>query len=115
MRLADGVDVLVVAEMEGPRFVDESPLTARGCVQILWTRGRDACTTASLSPGHLPVVALSENARLVHILPDLADMCCRRRCLGTDHSMFGTTGKSVRDTRYYVNAFIPDIDLYRSA
>lgn len=95
VRLADGVDVLVVAEMEGPRFVDESPLTARGCVQLRWTLGGDACTTASLRPVHLRVVALSDVVRLFHMLPDFADMCRRRRCLGTDPPMFGTTGESV--------------------
>lgn len=111
LRLSDGVNVIVVAEMETLPVVEESPLTAGGCIQLRWKMGGDAETPSSLLPVRLRLVPLTNVVRLVHILPDFADMCRRRQRLGTDPPSFGTTGECVRDMRYFLNAFIPDVDL----
>lgn len=108
LRLPGGVDVVVVAEMERASRSDECPLSARGCTQLRWRMRSDAGTATAHLCVRLRVVQLADVLRVVHIVPDMA-LLCRLKGLGSRPPSFGTTGESVRDMQYLLNAFIPDM------
>lgn len=107
LRDQDGEDFAVVAEMEPVVGADECPLSARGCTRLRW------CFNAAPDDGDgsgcvdLCVVHVKDFLRVVHIVPDCADMG-RRETIGITPPSLGRSGERLRDMRYLLNSFIPE-------
>lgn len=105
LRLPDGTEVAIVAEMEQLSAAVEGPFSAHGCFHLCWTLDEHADRT--IAPVRVRVVPLADVVRVVHVVPDFAHMC-RRHGLGSSPPPLGTTGESVQHIRYVLNALLPD-------
>lgn len=108
-RLPGGSDVAVVAEMQRVLSADECPLSARGCTNLQWTTV--VVGGEPSAPRHVKLRAVPVNniRRVVHAVPDSADMC-RRLGVGRSPPFFGDIGEGVCSMRYLLNAFFPDVE-----
>lgn len=94
------VDVAVVADMEVVPGVPNCPLVSRGCTRLAWSvpvRKTDVC---------LRTLPLASIRRVLHVVPDFADLASRRGLEATPADW----GDPVADRlamRYFINAFYP--------
>lgn len=109
VRLDGGVDVAVVAELERVTAAVECPLSARGCTRLRWTTATAGAGASASRHVRLRAVPVSDIIRVVHIVPDSAELC-RRLGLGPSPPSFGANGQNVWDMRYLLNAFLPDAE-----
>lgn len=56
----------------------------------------------------LRVVGVADILRVIHIVPDAADLCVRRG-LGVAPPSFGHYGSEVVDMRYFIKALFPEM------
>lgn len=107
IRQEGGCDVAVVAEMEHAVGADECPLSARGCTQLRWSE--DTMPGAPHRQVRLRTVPVEHIIRVVHIVPDCAELC-RRVGVGSTPPSFGESGDRLWAMRYLFNAFLPEIE-----
>lgn len=107
LRQDGGRDVAVVAEMEHAIGAEECPLSARGCTQLRWTE--ETLPGAPHRLVKLRTVPVDHIIRVVHIVPDCAEMC-RRVGVGSTPPSFGESGDRLWAMRYLFNAFLPEIE-----
>ncbi|KAK1868635.1 hypothetical protein I4F81_011120 [Pyropia yezoensis] len=88
-RQEGGCDVAVVAEMEHAVGADECPLSARGCTQLRWSE--DTMPGAPHRQVKLRTVPVEHIIRVVHIVPDCAELC-RRAGVGSTPPSYGESG-----------------------
>lgn len=106
VRGKDGEDTAVVAEMERVVGADECPLSARGCTQLRWSA--TAPHEGDDGSGHvkLRAVPVLDIVRVVHIVPDCADMGELER-VGETPPAFGQSGQRLWNIRYLLSPFPP--------
>lgn len=108
VRRADEVDHVILAEMERVVGADECPLSSRGCTQLRWCAS-EPHERGAVAQVRLRAVPVTDIVRVVHIVPDCADMG-RREKIGVTPPAFGTDSARVWTMRYLLNAFYPDKD-----
>lgn len=109
VRTADEVHRVIVAEMERVIGADECPLTTRGCTQLRWsTSGPDENGDARRLVT-LRAVPSTDIVRVVHVVPDCADMGRRERN-GVTPPSFDLGCERLWNMRYHLNAFHPDTE-----
>lgn len=99
----EGEDIAVVAELVRTGVTD-GPLTSRGCTHLRW-----ACRER-LVAGHGNVrllrVPLKLCHRIVHVVPDFAELFLRRG-VGAIPTELGGAAEDVCEQRYLLNVFCP--------
>lgn len=109
VRLPCCSDVAVVAELERVLSADECPLSARGCTNLQWTTVVVSGEPIAARHVKLRAVPVKSITKVVHVIPDSADMC-RRLKVGRSPPSFGEIGEGLCSTRYLLNAFLPDVE-----
>lgn len=109
VRLPCGSDVAVLAELERVLSADECPLSARGCTNLQGTTVVVGGEPSAPRHVKLRAVPFDNITRVVHVVPDRADMC-RRLGVGRSPPSFGDSGEGVCSMRYLLNAFLPDVE-----
>lgn len=107
VRQEGGCDAAVVADMDHAVGADECPLSARGCTQLRWTE--DTLPGAPHRQVKLRIVPIEHIIRVVHIVPDCAELF-RRVGVGSTPPSFGESGDRLWAMRYMLNAFLPEIE-----
>lgn len=103
VRSEDG-DTAVVAEMQ-TAAVDDGPLSARGCVRLQWAlEGGDGVGGAAYRV-RLALVPLAHCRRVVHVVPDFAELLLRRGVGATPGAVDDSA--DVVHQRFFLNAFFP--------
>lgn len=105
VRLPCGSDVAIVAELEHVLSADECPLSARGCTNLQWTTVVVGGEPSAARHVKLHAVPVKNITRVVHVVPDSADMC-RRLGVGSSPPSFGEIGEGLCSMRYLLNAFL---------
>lgn len=99
VRQPDG-DVAVVADMAVVEGVANCPLVSRGCTRLAWSVP-DGKTEVCLR-----VLPLSCIRRVLHVVPDFADLA-RRRGFDAEPAGWGDPVAERLAMRYFINAFYP--------
>lgn len=107
VRTADGLDAAVVAEMDRVVGAEECPLSSRGCIQLRWAVAEGDAEEEQCRQVKLRLVPVKEILRVVHIVPDSAELACRSS-IGVSPPSFGTSDERMWEMRYLLNAFLPD-------
>eukprot|EP00170_Pyropia_yezoensis_P000316 contig_1945_g317 len=100
-------DVAVVAEM-ARTGVSDGPLTSRGCAHLRWAwlPSGDPGPDAVGGSVRLLCVPVMRWHRVVHVVPDFADLFVRRG-VGALPAELGGPAQDVIEQRYLLNAFLP--------
>lgn len=93
-------DFVVVAEMEVVAAVPHCPLVARGCTRLAWS------IPSGETDVRLKVVPISAVRRVLHVVPDFADLV-KRRGLDAEPATHNDAGHLRSEMRYFINAFYP--------
>eukprot|EP00170_Pyropia_yezoensis_P000985 contig_4585_g988 len=95
-----GGDFVVVADMVSVPGVPGCPLVARGCTRLAWSvpdGETDVC---------LRTMPLESIRRVLHVVPDFADLSCRRG-LDAEPAKWGDPVEERLAMRFFINAFYP--------
>lgn len=104
LRVGDG-DKAVVAEML-PTGEANGPLSTRGCTVLPWAWDGEQIPGGGPRGVRLALVPLGDCRRVVHTVPDFADLFLRRG-VGASPVQLGDEGVGVREQKYLLNAMCP--------
>lgn len=102
LSMEDG-DVAVVAELV-PTGEDDGPLTSRRCTHLRWAWQPTASSGGEDGTVRWLCVPVKNWRRVVHIVPDFADLL-RRRGVGATPAELGGPGRDLREQRFLLNVF----------
>lgn len=98
-------DVALVAELVSTGETD-GPLTSRGCTHLRWAWDGDGHPSVGNGAVRLLCVPVQRWNRVVHIVPDFADLLLRRG-VGVTPTELGGPVQDLFEQRFMLNAFAP--------